>query len=183
MNITGDHENIRGYHDDIIDGTFIYLIVCYCLSSVVMFSFLYYFIICFYCKIIFKSFNYSIRKYFDGKEFLNHKSIDKLIKDHNSICLDIKLYNKFWQKYYFSLTYTLIPINLLILQLILFEEQILPLLLVSVLFFLGTIGSHFIFNLMSASINSEALKSFKALIQMYRETNSLLNTNRKIKVN
>jgi hypothetical protein len=166
-----------------IFSAFIFFITGYCMSIVIIFCFLYYFIICFYCKTMFKSFNYSVRKYFDGKAFLKYKTIDKLIKDHNSICLDIKLYNKFWQKYYFSLTYTLIPINLLMLQLILFEEQILPLLFALISFLLGTIGSHFIINLMSASINSEASKLFEALLQMYRKTNSLLNTNRKIKVN
>jgi hypothetical protein len=153
--------------------------------SVIGFSFLYYFIVCFYCKTIFKSFNYSIKQLFDGKgkAFLKYKTIDQLVKDHNSICLDIKLYNKFWQKYYFSLTYTLIPIDLLLLQVILFEEHILPLLLAIISFFLVTIGSHLMFNLMTASINSEASKSFKVLLQMYLKINSLLNTKRKIKVN
>jgi hypothetical protein len=162
---------------------FIILINCYFWISVIGFSFLYYFIVCLYCKTIFKSFNNSIKQLFDGKTFLKYKTIDQLIKDHNSICLDIKLYNKFWQKYYFSLTYTLIPINLIFLQLILFEDKILLLLLILISFFLGTICSHLMFNLMTASINSEALKSFNTLLEMYFKTNSLLNTNRKIKVN
>jgi hypothetical protein len=164
---------------------FIFFINCYFWVSVIEFSFLYYFIVCFYCKTIFKSFNNSIKQLFDGKRktFLKRKTIDQLIKDHNSICLDIKLYNKFWQKYYFSLTYTLIPINLLLLQLILFEEQIVALFYAALSFFLTTIISHLMFNLMSASINSEASKSFEALLQVYLKTNSLLNTNRKIKVN
>jgi hypothetical protein len=162
---------------------FINLINSYFWVSVIGFSFLYYFIVCLYCKTIFKSFNNSIKQLFDGKTFLKYKTIDQLMKDHNSICLDIKLYNKFWQKYYFSLTYTLIPINLIFLQLILFEDKILLLLLILISFFLGTICSHLMFNLMTASINSEALKSFNALLEMYFKTNSLLNTNRKIKVN
>jgi hypothetical protein len=117
--------------------------------TVITFSFLYYFIVCYYCKTIFKAFNNSIKQLFDGKAFLKYKTIDQLIKDHNSICLDIKLYNKFLQKYYFSLTYTLIPINLILLQLILFEDQILPLLCATLSFFLVTIFSHLIFNLMT----------------------------------
>ncbi len=36
---------------------------------------------------------------------------------------------------------------------------------------------------MTASINSEASKSYKALIEMYLKINSLLNMNRKMKVN
>jgi hypothetical protein len=118
-----------------------------------------------------------------GKAILKYKTIDQLIKDQNSICLDIKLYNKFWQKYYLSLTYTLIPINSLALQLFLFKDRIIPLFCAILLFFLGSITSHFIFNLMSASINNEGSKSFKALLQMYIKTNSLLNNKRKIKVN
>jgi hypothetical protein len=163
---------------------FIYFINCYFWFSVTGFSFLYYFIVCFYCKTILKSFNNSIKLLFDGKgkAFLKYKTIDQLIKNHNSICLDIKIYNKFWQKYYFSLTYTLIPMNLIVLQLMLFEDQILPLFFVCLLSFLITIGSHLIFNLMTASINSEASKSYKSLLEMYLKTNSLLNTKRKMKV-
>jgi hypothetical protein len=140
--------------------------------------------ILFYCKTIFKSFNNSIKQLFDRKRkaFLKYKTIDRLIKDHNSICLDIKLYNRFWQKYYFFLTFTLIPVNLLILQLLLFEEQIFPLLLTAIPFFFGSIISHLMFNLMTASINSEASKSYKSLLEMYLKTDPLLNTNRKIKV-
>jgi hypothetical protein len=168
-----------------IFSAFIYLTVCYSLSTVIIFSFLYYFIVCFYCKTIFKSFNNSLKKLFDGKgkAFLKYKTIDQLIKDHNNICLDIKLYNKFWQKYYFSSTYTLIPTNLLILQLLLFEKQIFPLFFATLSFFLITICSHLMFNLMTATINSEASKSYKSLLEMYLKTNTLLNTKRKIKVN
>jgi hypothetical protein len=89
----------------------------------------------------------------------------------------------FWQKYYFSFTYTLIPVNLLVLQLILFEEQIIPLFIFNVSFFSGSIASHFIFNLITASINSEASKSHKLLAEFYLKFNSLHNTRRKIKVN
>ena len=163
---------------------FIYLINCYFWFSIIGFSYLYYFIVCFFCKTIFKSFNNSRKLLFDGKgkAFLKYKTIDQLIEDHNSICLDIKLYNKFWQKYYFSLTYTLIPMNLILLQLMLFEDQIFPLFFVCLLPFLVTIGSHLMFNLMTASINSEASKSYKSLLEMYLKTNSLLNTKRKMKV-
>jgi hypothetical protein len=163
---------------------FINLINCYFWFSVAGFSFLYYFIVCFYCKTIFKSFNNSIKLLFDGKgkAFLKYRTIDQLIKDHNSICLDIKLYNKFWQKYYFSLTYTLIPMNLILLQLMLFEDQILPLFFVCLLSFLITIGSHLMFNLMTSSINIEASKSYKSLLEMYLKSISLLNIKRKMNV-
>jgi hypothetical protein len=60
-----------------IFSTFIYLIFCYSLTTVIIFSFLYYFIVCFYCKTIFKSFNYSIKQLFDGKALLKYKTIDQ----------------------------------------------------------------------------------------------------------
>jgi hypothetical protein len=164
---------------------FIYLINAFFGMFVIGFSFLYYFIVCFYCKTIFKSFNNSIKQLFDGKgkAFLKYKIIDQIIEDHNSICLDIKLYNKFWQKYYFCLTYTLVPMNLVILQLILFEDHILPLFCALILSFFGSFIFHLMFNLMTASINSEASKSYKSLLEMYLKTNSSLNNKRKIKVN
>ncbi len=164
---------------------FIYLIDCYFWVTVIAFSFFYYFIICFYCKTMFKSFNNSIKQLFDGKgkAFLKFITIDQLTKDHNSICLDIKLYNKFWQKYYLSLAYTLIPINLMGLQILLFEDQIISVFCITLSFFSVTIISHFMLNLMTASINSEASKSYKSLIEMYLKTNYLINTKRKIKVN
>jgi hypothetical protein len=73
--------------------------------------------------------------------------------------------------------------NLVLLQLILFEEQILAMFLGMLSFFMGTIISHLMFNLMTASINSEASKSYKSLLELYLKTNSLLNMRRKLKVN
>jgi hypothetical protein len=47
---------------------------------------------------------------------------------------------------------------------------------------LGTIASQLMFNSITASINSEALKSHKALVQIYLKMNYSLNIKRKIKV-
>jgi hypothetical protein len=101
---------------------FIYLINCYFWSWVIGFSFLYYFIVCFYCRTIFESFINSIKLLLNEKvmRLLSLKLLTNWSKDHNSICLDTKIYNKFWQKYYFSLTYTLIPLNLMLLLMTLF---------------------------------------------------------------
>jgi ABC-type transport system involved in Fe-S cluster assembly fused permease/ATPase subunit len=93
----------------------IYLFWASSIVPVITFSFLYYLIVCYYCKIRFKSFNDYLNSLKDAKirAFINYKTVDQLIKDRNSICSDTKNYNKFWQKYYFALTYTLISINLL----------------------------------------------------------------------
>ncbi len=72
--------------------------------------------------------------------------------------------------------------NLLVLQLILFEDLILPLLWPLITFFFGIFSSQMVFNLITASINSEASKSYKALVQIYNRMNYTLNIKRKIKV-
>jgi hypothetical protein len=165
-------------------GSINFLLCVYLCLSVIAISFFYYFIVCYYCNKRFESFNNYIKQLLNqkSKAFLKYKTFDQLIEDHNRICSEIKLYNKFWQKYYFSLTYTLIPINLLVLQLILFEDLMLPLLWPLITLFFGTFSSQMMFNLITASINSEASKSYKALVQIYDQMNYTLNIKRKIKV-
>ena len=103
----------------------ILLVFCvFYVFSVISFSFLYYFIVCYYFKFRFKSFNNSILLNSSSQLFLRFKFIDKLIKDHNKICYDIKVYNKFWQKYYLVICYSLIPFNLLLLHGIIFEKML-----------------------------------------------------------
>jgi hypothetical protein len=48
--------------------------------------------------------------------------------------------------------------------------------------FLGTITTHLMFNLITASINSESLKSYKALNELFLHVKYSLNIRRKIKV-
>ncbi len=81
------------------------------------------------------------------------------------------------------MAYTLIPINLMGLQILLFEDQIIPIFYVTLSTISVTIISHFMLNLMTASINSEASNSYKSLIEMYLKTYYLINTKRRIKVN
>jgi hypothetical protein len=162
----------------------VFLLWVYFCLSVIAISFFYYFIVCYYCKKRFESFNNYIKQLLNqkSKAFLKYKTFDQLIEGHNRICSEIRLYDMFWQKYYFCLTYTLIPINLLFLQLILFEDLMQPLLWPLVTFFFGTFSSQMMFNLITASINSEASKSHKALVQIYDKMNYSLNIKRKIKV-
>jgi hypothetical protein len=154
------------------------------IAPVITFSILYYLIVCYYCKIRFKSFNDYLNSLRDEKirAFINYKTIDQLIKDHNSICSDIKNYNKFWQKYYIALTYTLIPINLLSLQLLCFEDLLFPVFFSTLSCFLGTIISHLMINSITASITSEASKSYKSLHEFYLQMNYSLNIRRKLNV-
>ncbi len=162
----------------------IYFFNCYIWFPLIGFSSFYYFIVCYYCKTRFKSFNNYIQLLLNEKNtaFLKYKTVDQLINYHNSICSDIKSFNNFWQKYYFSITYTLIPINLLLLQLVLFEELLLPLFCVTIIFNFGSMASHLMFNSITASINSEALRTYKSLEKIYLKMNFSLNTRRKLKV-
>jgi hypothetical protein len=131
----------------------------------------------------FKSFNNCLKSLLNGKSnsFLELKTVDKLIEDHNSICLDTNLYNKFWQKYYFALTYTLIPFNLLALQLLFENLDLIPFVITLSISF-ETMGSFLMFTTITASINSEALKSYKALNKLFSLMSYSTNVGHKVKV-
>ncbi len=156
---------------------------CFSIVIVISYSFLYYFIVCYYCKVRFKSFNNCLKSLLNGKSnsFLELKTVDKLIEDHNSICLDTNLYNKFWQKYYFALTYTLIPFNLLALQLLFENLDLIPFVITLSISF-ETMGSFLMFTTITASINSEALKSYKALNKLFSLMSYSTNVGHKVKV-
>jgi hypothetical protein len=49
----------------------------------------------------------------------------RIIREHNNICNDILKYEKFWKSFYFVLTYAIIPINLMCLQQLLFDDIVL----------------------------------------------------------
>ncbi len=151
--------------------------------TVISYSFLYFFIVCYYCKMRFKSFNNYLKSLLNGKSnsFLELKTVDKLIEDHNSICLDTNLCNKFWQKYYFALTYTLIPSNLLALQLLFENLDLIPF-IITLSTSLETMGSFLMFTTITASINSEALESYKALNKLFSLMSYSTNVGRKVKV-
>ena len=53
---------------------------------------------------------------------LDNRSAEAVISDHNSICSQIANYNKFWQKHYSGIIFTVIPISLVLLHQVLFEE-------------------------------------------------------------
>jgi hypothetical protein len=160
----------------------LYLSIAYTLFSLMSYSFLYFFIVCFYCKMRFRYFNNSLITKSSHKIFTELKLINNIIEEHNIICNQIISYNKFWKTYYSAFMYTLIPINLMLLQQILFEEihfiTFIALVLVLSLF----LGLHLILNIIIASINGESTKSYKYLQNFYINKMSILNTKHKIKV-
>ena len=144
----------------------------YSCTCVVYHSLLFYFIVCYYCKYRFKSYN-STAIDIMKESFITSKKFSILIKEHNSVCYDIFINNKFWKKYYFAINYTLIPFSLLCLHQLLFENLNLLAFLIIFIAFLCQFCFHLIFNLMTASINNEAKKSYKILIKILQKFNNI----------
>jgi len=151
----------------------------FCITNIIAYSFFYYFIVCFYFIIAFKSLNNKITQI---EMFYRRRKVNQIIIEHKLICDDINKYNKFWKKYYFAINYTLIPINLMLLHQLLFEELIFSTFVVSVLFLFSYSLSHFLFNLLTASINRESLKSHKYLQKLLTKNLFLMNVKQKLKV-
>jgi hypothetical protein len=160
-------------------------ILFYAFSHTVIFiscySFLYYFIVCYYCKIRFKSFNRKIGAN-SNKIFIKNEFIDALLEEHDQICDTIILYNKFWNKYYFALTYSLIPANLMLIEEITFHKLAFATFGVCSTFSIGTMICHLLFNSITGSINAEAVKSYKSMHQFLIDINFSIDIKRKIKV-
>jgi len=154
----------------------------YSVFIIISYSFLYYFIVCYYCKMRFMSFNRDIFELISNKVLFTSKTVTQLIDELNLICNDIILHNKFWKKYLFIITYTLIPINLMILHQIFFEHLMIGIRIISLLFMIATFVSQYLLNYMTASINIEASKSYKYLLNFYLEKNINIKLNDKIKV-
>ena len=54
--------------------------------------------------------------------FLCHRELRQFMSDHNEICRLFFIYNRFWSKPYFTLILTMIPVSLISLHTIFFEE-------------------------------------------------------------
>jgi hypothetical protein len=114
--------------------------------------------------------------------FLKYKLLDELFREHNSVCNKIIFYNKFWKHYFFAINYTLIPAYLLSLHQIIFVDSNLLIFMTLFSCLSGSLGLHFILNLLIGSINKESSKSYKSLHNFYLNSINLVNTKRKIKV-
>jgi hypothetical protein len=159
----------------------LYYLFCIPFLTLITYGFFYYFIVCYYFKIRFKSLELFITNLTNGSR-LKFSSFRAVIKQHNSICKDMKNYNRFWSKYYFALNYTIIPFNLLALQLIFFEENAPMVLISAIIFIIFSMFSHFTLNSITASVNGEAGNSFKYLNKLFMSENSILSVRSKIKV-
>jgi len=160
----------------IICGQVIYVMI------IILYSFLYYFIVCSYCKIRFKLFNNKISKLTTSRLFFVTKTVSELIEEQNNICNDIIIHNKFWRKYSFAMTYSLFPMNLLVLHTLLFEELVEYLFILGLTFTIPTLVSQFMLDSVTALVNKESSKSYKILFKFYLDKNMKIKLSNKIKV-
>jgi hypothetical protein len=165
-----------------ITGISLYISLGVSVIFIVFYSFLYCYIVCYYCRMKFRIFNNFLEQEITNKMFIKYKVIDELFREHNSICNKIILYNKFWKHYFFAINYTLIPLYLLVLQQIIFEEINFPVFITLFSGLIGSLGTHLMINSLIASINKESSKSYKSLHNFYIKLIILLNPKRKIKV-
>jgi hypothetical protein len=166
----------------ILNAIFYWLWITYCFG-VQLYSFLFYFMSCYYFKIRFKT---LINKISRKSKLSVSKLTARIIREHNSICNDIEKYNEFWKSFNFTLTYTLIPINLIFLQQILFDDLILTQIITYILVLIPYMFSHVMLNLVSASVYINASKSHKFLFlfvfQFQTKFFSAINFKQRIKV-
>lgn len=175
---------LKYYPDFLLEGILGAILFCsmgYFIVMVVFNGFLYYFIVCYYCKIRLRLFNRTLADFNSGK-LLRAKSTNAILSDSNNCCLEVILHNKIWRKYYFTLTYVLFPVNLILLHQIIFAIVPFATLLFMIVFLIGALIAHYILNLLTASINKEISRSYKLLIKYYYKNNPPLNLNLKIKV-
>ncbi len=147
--------------------------------GVQLYSFLFYFMSCYYFEIRFKILNNNISR---NSKLSVVKLTARIISEHNNICNDILKYDKFWKSFYFVLTYTIIRINLMLLQQLLFDDIILTAILIYSMGVIIFLKSHIVLNLISASVNKNALKSHKFLFKFQTKFLSLISVKQRIKV-
>jgi hypothetical protein len=162
----------------ILDAIFHVLWTNYVLS-VQLYSFLFYFMSCYYFEIRFKILNNNISR---NSKLSVVKLTARIISEHNNICNDILKYDKFWKNFYFVLTYTIIPINLMLLQQLLLDDIVFTAILLYLMVVIIYLISHIVLNLISASVNKNALKSHKFLFKFQNKFLSLISVKQGIKV-
>ena len=158
----------------------IFILFIYSLAPVGFYSFLCYYIVCEYIRWKFKSINESFREY-SNKFTTNPIVFNHLIHKHNILCKEIHCFNKFWKRFFFNITYTLMPTNLLLLHQIIFgkfDNFVVPYLLETV--FVISFSLYLIMCLTNLSINRESKKSFKILFKVNAKTAKSLKQNIKV---
>ena len=159
----------------------LFVIFMFCGTRLTAYSFLYYYCICVYFGIYFKEYQIKIRAE-NERIFLIKENIMDLLNVQNIILNKIIKFNRFWCDYTFIVCYTIIPMTLVFIELILFHRlEIHSRILIS---FLGLVLllSLFCFNIIAANINSKAINSAKSLYKLLFKFRLCLNISEKLKV-
>jgi hypothetical protein len=99
----------------------VFCLYLYYSLGIIYHTIMYFFIICYYCKILTNNLNKNL-EYLIKKFFISKKAIDNLLKDHNYMCNTIQEFNIFWKNIYLSLILGSVLITALILHQIFFED-------------------------------------------------------------
>jgi hypothetical protein len=154
----------------------------YYIASIFYYSLMYFLIISYYCKLRMNSINENLKILIE-KFIVPNKSIDNLLKDHNDICNTINDYNIFWKRIYELTLYGIIPINLIFLHQIFFEDLLLINRLAFIIAVIPNLSLLFVLNFMTASVHKEVSKSYRLINSLLLKLGSNLATRRrKIKV-
>ena len=168
----------------------IYGILTIIISSTFLWSFyssifygcLHFFIICYFCKMRLNSFNSKLSQFNNFELFMSQKMILNLLHELDQILAEILDFNNFWKSYIFSTYFTIIPILLIAIQTLVFEQEknIVFLILIIATIVYSTIL--IIFNLITSSINKQSIITFKLIQKFYVNNENVIKTNTKIKV-
>jgi len=85
----------------------------------------------------------------ENNYLLHEKTLYELITDHNKLCLDIELHNRFWRNVYFIMCYTLIPMYLIVIYMVLFENVQIIAMFTGYSLIIYTVLSHISLNFMT----------------------------------
>lgn len=174
-----------------IIATFLHYLTLSYGAPIFFYSFLYYYIVIEYCKLRLIAFNNYITNF--NSELTNRNTlmpitrklsrIEKILMTHNEICHSIEVYNRFWMWYYFALTYTLIPTNLMCLQqIIVNDDQNLAAQIFVALFLLSSISSHILLNKTVSDVHKLLSNTHISLYKLYTYTDNTTENHIKIKV-
>jgi len=165
-------------------------IALYYVASRSFLSFSFFYLICFFFKKRASKINdqLNIISKQKSEKILNDlkraKRISQIIIDHNKLCRQVLDYNKFWQKYYVNTIFCVFPINLCLLQQVLFSDLHFMLRILYSFCVLASWIFIFYLNFIASSVSKHVQKSAKALykIQLEVKRTNLWINNLKIKI-
>jgi len=88
---------------------------------IVFVTLIYYLMVCYYIQYRIQNFRNYLAFIQSNKALLKSKTLTKIMRNHNKLCLDIELHNTFWENMYFAIIYTMIPVNNFLIRLAIFE--------------------------------------------------------------